>query len=158
MQMVANMPPQFQPALIDMVIEMLDLPAAKREELVKRVRALNGQQDPESMTPEEQQAMQQKQQMQQQLEAMQLQKMQLELEKLAADIRGVTAKATESEVKTAVTAATGQDKEQADIKHKLAQVKKLVSEVVQMRANLRGQIEGELNNQPNNSEAKANVQ
>lgn len=153
MQMVANMPPQFQPALIDMVIEMLDLPAAKREELLKRVRSLNGQQDPESMTPEEQQAMQQKQKMQQQLEAMQLKKMQLELEKLAADIRGVTAKATESEVKTAVTAATGQDKEQADIKHKLAQVKKLVSEVVQMRANLRGQIEGELNNQPGQQQA-----
>lgn len=153
MTMVSNMPPDYQPALIDMVIEMLDLPTAKREELVKRVRSMNGQQDPESMSPEEQQAMQQKQQTQMQIEAMELQRMQLELEKLSADVRNISAKAAESEVKTAVTAATGQDKEQADIKHKLAQVKKLVSEVVQMRANLRGQIEGELNNQPGQQKA-----
>jgi hypothetical protein len=144
MQMVSNMPPNFQPALIDMVIEMLDLPVAKREELLKRVRSLNGQQDVESMTPEEQQAMQQKQELQQQIEQMNLQRMQLELEKLSADVRNISAKAAESEVKTAITAATGQENAQAEIKQKLAQVKKIISEVVQMRANLRGHIEGEL--------------
>jgi hypothetical protein len=54
--MIAKMPPQIAIVLLDLVVESMDLP--NRDELVKRIRQVNGMRDPDAteMTPEEQAA------------------------------------------------------------------------------------------------------
>lgn len=58
MEMMTKMPPQVAIVMLDLVVESMDLP--NRDELVKRIRAVNGQRDPDAteMTPEEQAQMQ----------------------------------------------------------------------------------------------------
>lgn len=46
MEMITRMPPQVAMVLLDLVVESMDLP--NREELVQRIRQINGQEDPES--------------------------------------------------------------------------------------------------------------
>jgi hypothetical protein len=55
--MMMKMPPQVALVMLDLVVDSMDLP--NRDELVKRIRAVNGQKDPDAteMTPEEQQQM-----------------------------------------------------------------------------------------------------
>jgi len=55
--MMMKMPPQVALVMLDLVVDSMDLP--NRDELVKRIRAVNGQRDPDAteMTPEEQQQM-----------------------------------------------------------------------------------------------------
>lgn len=56
-QQVAPVAPQVAMAMLDLVVESMDVPS--RDELVKRIRAITGQRDPdqEEPTPEEQQQM-----------------------------------------------------------------------------------------------------
>lgn len=57
-EMIATMPPQVGMVLLDLVVETMDLP--NRDELVKRIRSINGQRDPDAgdeLSPEEQQQM-----------------------------------------------------------------------------------------------------
>jgi len=56
--MMQNMPPEVAIVLLDLVVEAMDIPNA--EEIVKRIRQINGQRDPDAteMTEEEQAAMQ----------------------------------------------------------------------------------------------------
>lgn len=46
LEMLTRMPPQVAIVLLDLVVESMDLP--NREEIVQRIRAINGQEDPES--------------------------------------------------------------------------------------------------------------
>ena len=88
---LAQMNPAVAMNLLDLVVEMADIP--NRDELVARIRQLNGQRDPDSEpTPEEQQQMAQQaalQQAQQQLAMAQMEatvaKLQAEVDKLRAD-------------------------------------------------------------------------
>lgn len=88
---LAQMNPQVAMNLLDLVVEMADVP--NRDELVARIRQLNGQRDPErEPTPEEQQQQAQQaqvQQAQQQLAMAQMQamvaKLEAEVDKLRAD-------------------------------------------------------------------------
>lgn len=54
MEMITRMPPEVAIVILDLVVESMDLP--NREEIVKRIRAINGQRDPDAteLTPEEQ--------------------------------------------------------------------------------------------------------
>ena len=56
MEMMTRLPPQVVMVMLDLVVESMDLP--NREELVKRIRQVTGQRDPDAteLTPEEQQA------------------------------------------------------------------------------------------------------
>jgi hypothetical protein len=56
-EMMMKMPPEVALIMLDLVVESMDVP--NRDELVKRIRAVNGQRDPDAteLTPEEQQAM-----------------------------------------------------------------------------------------------------
>jgi hypothetical protein len=57
-EMVSSMPEQIGLALLDVVVDMMDL-GPQKDELLKRIRKINGQVDPDQeMTPEEQQAQQ----------------------------------------------------------------------------------------------------
>lgn len=52
-EMIGRMPPEMAFQLLDMAVEMTDIP--NKEEFVKRIRKINGQTDPDSrMSPEEQ--------------------------------------------------------------------------------------------------------
>lgn len=88
---LAQMNPNVALNLLDLVVEMADVP--NRDELVARIRQLNGQRDPESdPSPEEQQqqqmqamAMQAQQQMMMASQQAELAKVQAEISKLGSD-------------------------------------------------------------------------
>jgi len=54
MDMLKTMPPNVQIGLLDLAVEMTDMP--QRDEIVKRIRSMSGQSDPESANDPEQQA------------------------------------------------------------------------------------------------------
>lgn len=62
LEMMTRMPPEVALVTLDLIVESMDLP--NREEIVKRIRQVTGQRDPDAteLTPEEQQAEQAKQQ------------------------------------------------------------------------------------------------
>lgn len=118
MQQIGPVAPQVIMAMLDLVIEGMDI--TNREELVKRIRAITGQRDPdaEELTPEEQAKMQaqaQQAQMQQraqmaelarveadaQLKAAQAQKAQADIRKLLSDIASGNVDAQRAAVETA---------------------------------------------------------
>lgn len=94
MEMMTRLPPQVAMVMLDLVIETMDLP--NRDELVKRIRQVTGQRDPDAqeLTPEEQQAMQAQQQ-----------QAQLQQEMFMAELRAKIAKAVKDEVDAQAKAA-----------------------------------------------------
>lgn len=70
LQVAQNLPPQVIMTILDLLVESMDIP--NRDEIVKRIRQVTGQRDPdaEELTPEEQQAMQAQAMQQQMLQAM----------------------------------------------------------------------------------------
>lgn len=85
-ELLTKMPPQVSMVVLDLVVDSMDIP--NRDEIVKRIRAINGQRDPDAteLTPEEQQAMQ--------AQAMQAQMQQAQIE---AEIRDKNASAAQKE-------------------------------------------------------------
>lgn len=81
---LAQMSPQVALNMLDLVVEMADVPG--RDELVARIRQLNGQRDPErEPTPEEQQAQAAQQALQQAQQEIGMATMKAELEKLLSE-------------------------------------------------------------------------
>lgn len=62
LEVMTRMPPEISVSILDLVVEMMDVP--NRDELVSRIRQINGQRDPdaEELTPEEEAAMEAQQQ------------------------------------------------------------------------------------------------
>ncbi len=82
---LAQMNPQVALNLLDLVVEMADVP--NRDELVARIRQMNGQRDPQAEpTPEEQQQLQAQAQAQQAQQQMMMEAQQVELAKLKAEV------------------------------------------------------------------------
>ena len=80
---LAQMNPQLALNMLDLVIEMADLP--NRDELVQRIRKLSGQTDPDKeITPEEQQQQQQEEQKQKAQQEIVMGRMQAELDEIKA--------------------------------------------------------------------------
>ena len=92
MEAMSRMPPEVAITLLDLAVENLDLP--NREEIVKRIRGITGQFDPnaETPSPEDQQRMAQMAKQQ----AMQQALLQAQLEKAIGDAKAAMAKATQS--------------------------------------------------------------
>lgn len=87
---LAAMDPSIAMNMLDLVIDMADLP--NKDELVARIRSLNGQRDPnEKLSPEEEQALQAQQQEQAKVKALQDQSQQLLLEEQAAKVEEIKA-------------------------------------------------------------------
>ncbi|MGL0941523.1 portal protein [Vibrio vulnificus] len=96
MMITAQLPPEVQITVIDLVLELTDVP--NKQEFMERVRgALNIQKDPEDMTEEEQAEVQQQQQQQQALQQKQLELQMREMEakvlKLESEAKSIMAKA-----------------------------------------------------------------
>lgn len=84
MQITSQLPPEVQATVIDLVLELSDVP--NKAEFMERVRkALNVEKDPEDMTPEEKQAAQQQAQQQQEQMALTMREMAAKVEKLEAE-------------------------------------------------------------------------
>jgi hypothetical protein len=94
MEMLTRMPPEVAIVMLDLVVDNMDLP--NRDEIVKRIRAINGQRDPDAteLTEEEIAQMQAQQQQQQMQQAM-----------LEAELRKKMAEAGKTEAEAARLAA-----------------------------------------------------
>jgi hypothetical protein len=99
---LAQMNPQVALNLLDLVVEMADLP--NKDELVSRIRTLNGQKDPDAeLTPEEQAAQQDAAAAQKQVQDLQqqigMQTMENQLRKLVAEADNLDAKSLGERIK-----------------------------------------------------------
>lgn len=116
---IARLPPAVQGAVLDMWVDLLDIP--NKHEFMDRIRtAVGAPKSPDDMTPEEQQAAQQQAQQQQALQQKELElkftqmqaqidKMQAEAQRLAAQAQLSTAQATSQRFDDALNQAkTGQ--------------------------------------------------
>jgi hypothetical protein len=111
-EMMGKMPPEFAALIFDLVVEGMDV--ENREEIVKRIRAANGQRDPDATepTPEElanQQAKAQQDALQQELVQLQIEETREKVAKLRGDTDLTKAKTVESAMsgaKSAMEAAT----------------------------------------------------
>lgn len=136
MQLTAQLPPQVQAAVIDLVAELSDIP--NKPEFMERVRgALDIPKDKEDMTPEEQQAMEAKMQREQE-------QMQLAFREMSAKVAKL-----EAEAKKVESSADGQRyddaKKQAETAMILKKMEQLTQEMGLMRThfeqNLQAQID-----------------
>ncbi|AAQ54984.1 phage portal protein [Burkholderia phage Bcep22] len=96
MEVIGKMPPEIALTMLDLLVENMDIP--NRDELVKRIRAVNGQKDPDQdePTPEEiarEQAQQQQQQYNDALAIATLEEQQAKARKAAAEAQVAEAKA-----------------------------------------------------------------
>lgn len=113
MTMIQKMPPQVGMVMLDLVVENMDI--TNRDELVKRIRQLNGQKDPDQQEPTEEdmaqmQAQQQQQQIQQEMVMTQLAEAKAKVAKMEAEaerIRRQTIGDNVTSMKSALEAATG---------------------------------------------------
>lgn len=99
---IATVNPQAAMQLLDVWVEMADIP--NKDDLVQRIRQINGQHDPDAeMSPEQRQAYEQQQQQQAQQQELQMQAVMLELEEKSAKVAKLRAEAEKimSEIATA---------------------------------------------------------
>jgi len=100
---LAQMNPQVALNLLDLVVEMADLPG--RDELVARIRKINGQRDPDSdPTPEELAAQAESEKKQAEAEQLEIERLRAELENLRARTKDLIAGAVKKGTETAYAA------------------------------------------------------
>lgn len=91
-QVITGLPPEVQAAVLDMWVELLDVP--NKQEFIERIRsALGTPKTPDEMTPEEQQAAQQEQQMQQAQQELAMREIAGKVAKLEAESKRIAAQA-----------------------------------------------------------------
>ncbi|EKN4067930.1 TPA: portal protein [Yersinia enterocolitica] len=91
-EVIVGLPPQIQVSVLDMWVELLDLP--NKQEFVERIRgALGTPKSPDEMTPEEQQAAQQEQQLQQQQQELAMRELAAKVDRLEAEAKRIHAQA-----------------------------------------------------------------
>lgn len=106
MELVGKLPPEIGIKLLDMVIDFADVP--NKEEIVARIRKINGQSDPSRKpTPEEQAAMQVQQQKAAELEQLNIDTLKANLAEAQAKTEAALAQAqkTAAETKKTIAAA-----------------------------------------------------
>ncbi len=103
---LAQMNPDVALNLLDLVVEMADLPG--RDELVSRIRKINGQRDPDTdPTPEEMTATQAAEAKKAEAEQLEIDRLRAELENLRAKTRQMEAAAVKTGTETAYAAMQG---------------------------------------------------
>ncbi|MGF1727064.1 portal protein [Photobacterium nomapromontoriensis] len=131
MQTTASLPPQVQSAVIDLVLELTDVP--NKAEFMERVRgALGVGKDPEDMTAEEQQAKQAQQQLEQEQQALMMRELSAKVTKLEAEAQRVAALANKETVLTD-SQRYSDAKMQAETGKILQDMEKISQEVGQMK-------------------------
>lgn len=102
MEAITKLSPEVAMVMLDLVVENMDLP--NREEIVKRIRQLTGQRDPDAEEPTEEemqaaQAAQQQQALQQQIAGLQLRQMAASVQKTEAEAAKMAAQIAELQSK-----------------------------------------------------------
>ncbi|RLM26507.1 portal protein [Brenneria alni] len=98
-QVITGLPPQVQATVLDMWVELLDVP--KKAEFIERIRsALGTPKAPDEMTPEEQQAAQQQQQLQMQQQELAMREIAGKVAKLEAEAQRIAAAAQREQALT----------------------------------------------------------
>lgn len=143
MQMTGQLPPQVQSAVIDLVLELSDVP--NKQEFMERVRgALGVGKDAEDMTPEEQQAAQMQAQQEQEQQALMMRELQAKVAKVEAEAQRLNALA-QKEMGDADSKRYRDAKLQAETGKILTEMEKVSDEVQQFKqgmiANLQQQID-----------------
>lgn len=132
MQLTAQLPPQVQAAVIDLVAELSDIP--NKSEFMERVRnAMQVPKDPEDMTEEEQQAYQQQQQEQQQQKELAMREMAAKVAKLESEVEKVRAGASKDEA-DADSKRYSNAKTQAETGKIIKEMERLAQEMNQAKA------------------------
>ncbi|WP_099062543.1 portal protein [Serratia sp. BW106] len=91
-QVITGLPPEVQATVLDMWVELLDVP--NKQEFIERIRsALGTPKAPDEMTPEEQQAAQQEQKMQQAQQELAMREIAGKVAKLEAESKRIAAQA-----------------------------------------------------------------
>lgn len=91
-ELVTRLDPEMAMQVLDLVFEYSDVPG--KDEIVARIRQINGHADPKApRTPEEQAQFEQRQQEQQAQQQMQMEQMQLQLEEMRAKVKKLNADA-----------------------------------------------------------------
>ncbi len=134
MQMMGQLPPQYQAALIPLMIEMTDFP--NRHDAIRLIKEATGGIAPEDMTPEEQKADAARKQEEQQLKQIELNRLAGEVEKLMADARRINAQADLTQA--------DKEKRASEVREIDARIKKIVAEVVQIRQSIALEIQQSL--------------
>ncbi|HEN3632638.1 TPA: portal protein [Yersinia enterocolitica] len=142
-EVIVGLPPQIQVSVLDMWVELLDLP--NKQEFVERIRgALGTPKSPDEMTPEEQQAAQQEQQLQQQQQELAMRELAAKVDRLEAEAKRIHAQAERE-----ATLANGQRFNDAYTQAKTGQVLQDMQNVTeeigalheQMMQTIQGQID-----------------
>ncbi|NKI73550.1 portal protein [Dickeya sp. CFBP 2040] len=96
-QVITGLPPQVQAMVLDMWVELLDVP--RKAEFIERIRsALGTPKAPDEMTPEEQQVAQQQQQVQAQQQELAMREIAGKVAKLEAEAQRIAAAAQREQV------------------------------------------------------------
>jgi hypothetical protein len=102
MNLIAKLPPEVGLALLDSVIELADVP--NKEDMVNRIRKINGQTDPKRKpTPEEQAAQEEANRKQAELEQIQMETLRAEMQKAQAEAQKVLAEVSKMAAETQKT-------------------------------------------------------
>ncbi|WP_145553913.1 portal protein [Yersinia bercovieri] len=142
-EVIVGLPPQIQVSVLDMWVELLDLP--NKQEFIERIRgALGTPKSPDEMTPEEQQAAQQEQQLQQQQQELAMRELAAKVDRLEAEAKRIHAQAERE-----ATLANGQRFNDAYTQAKTGQVLQEMQNVTeeigalheQMMQTIQGQID-----------------
>lgn len=142
MQITAQMPPEVQVAVIDLVAEMTDIP--NKAEFIDRVRDAIGIQKPqEEMSEEELAAIQAQQQQQEAQMQLAMREMEAKVKKLEAEVEKAIA-AAEKERAAANSARYNDAKTQAETGKLLQEVERMNQELQQIRAQWANMIEQQL--------------
>ncbi|EKN4700387.1 portal protein [Yersinia ruckeri] len=124
-EVIVGLPPQIQVSVLDMWVELLDLP--NKQQFIERIRgALGTPKAPEDMTPEEQQAAQQEQQLQQQQQELAMRELVAKVDRLEAEAKRINAQAERES-----TLANGQRFNDAFTQAKTGQVLQEMENVTQ---------------------------
>lgn len=123
MQMVGQMPPEFQAPLLEMVVETSDLD--NRDEVLQQIRKINGSVDPAELSPEEQEAIAKQQQQKAEESALAFQAM-----KADVDDKVLTVKQKMIEIEKL------QNDDGLDAKIKVEEIRKLQAETKEIITNV----------------------
>lgn len=134
MQMTGQLPPQVQSAVIDLVLELSDVP--NKAEFMERVRgALGVGKDAEDMTPEEQQAAQMQAQQEQEQQALVMRELTAKVEKLEAESKRIAALANKEAVLTD-SQRYANAKTQAETGKVLSEMEQVSQQIEQFKTNM----------------------
>ncbi|WP_145526099.1 portal protein [Yersinia rohdei] len=145
-EVIVGLPPQIQVSVLNMWVELLDLP--NKQEFVERIRgALGTPKSPDEMTPEEQQAAQQEQQLQQQQQELAMREIAGKVAKLEAEAQRINAQAERE-----ATLANGQRFNDAYTQAKTGQVlqdmQNVTEEIGALHEEMMQTIQGEIDSIP----------